>query len=144
MFGRSPLLEGFRKDARKAGFIDPRVVSKRVVGISNEEIKQLVENITFYSITYRLWKIKGLEDACEDYGHVAVYRGGIPESPFKLALDADHVFEKDKPERVCGNTALMISDTRLSGYFEVIGSFAQHFGLFEGCSTTKSPEQKQR
>jgi arsenite methyltransferase len=131
----------FERSARKVGFIDPRVVSKRVVPIANEEIKQLIENITFYSITYRLWKIKGLEDACEDYGHVAVYRGEIPESPYKLMLDADHVFEKDRPERVCGNTALMLSATRLSKYFEVIGSFAQHFGLFGNCSTAKSPEQ---
>jgi SAM-dependent methyltransferase len=131
----------FERSAGKAGFFDARVVSKRVVDISNEEIKKLIGNITFYSITYRLWKIKGLEDACEDFGHVAVYRGGIPESPFKLPLDGDHVFEKDKPERVCGNTALMLSETRLSKYFEVIGSFAQHFGLFGGCSTTKSAEQ---
>jgi hypothetical protein len=133
----------FERIAKKAGFIDLRVVSKRVVDISNEEIKNLIGNITFYSITYRLWKIKGLEDACEDYGHIAVYRGGIPESPFTLALDNNHIFEKDKPERVCGNTALMLSETRLSKHCEVIGSFAQHFGLFESCSTTKSPEQRQ-
>lgn len=133
----------FERIARKAGFIDPRVVSKKVVDISNEEIKKLIVNITFYSITYRLWKIEGLEDACEDYGHVAIYRGGIPESPFKLPLDGDHVFEKDKPERVCGNTALMLSETRFSSYTEVIGSFTQHFGLFGSCGTPKSQEQSQ-
>lgn len=131
----------FERIARKAGFIDPRVVSKRVVDISNEDIKKLIGNITFYSITYRLWKIKGLEDACEDYGHVAIYRGGIPESPFKLPLDGDHIFEKDKPERVCGNTALMLSATRFSPYTEIIGSFEQHFGLFASCGTTTSTEQ---
>ena len=131
----------FERIARKAGFIDPRVVLKRVVDISNEEIKKLIGNITFYSITYRLWKIEGLEDACEDYGHVAIYRGGISESPFKLALDGDHTFEKNKPERVCGNTALMLSETRLSKYFEVVGSFAEHFGIFESCSATKCREQ---
>ncbi len=133
----------FERIARKAGFIDPRIVSKRVVDISNEEIKSRIENITFYSITYRLWKIKGLEDACEDYGHVAVYRGGIPESPFQLVLDDDHVFEKDKPERVCGNTALMLSGTRFSPHAEVTGNFSQHFGLFAGCGTTARPEQSQ-
>jgi arsenite methyltransferase len=131
----------FERIARNAGFIDPRVASKRVVDISNEEIKKLIGNITFYSVTYRLWKIRGLEDACEDFGHVAIYRGGIPESPFTLPLDSDHVFEIDKPERVCGNTALMLSATRFTPYTEIIGSFAQHFGLFRGCSTTKSPEQ---
>lgn len=131
----------FERIARKAGFVDPRAVSKRVIDISHEEIKTLTENITFFSITYRLWKIKALEDACEDYGHVAIYRGGIPESPYRLELDAAHVFEKDKPERVCGNTARMLSETRFSRYTEVIGSFVQHFGLFESCSTQKSREQ---
>jgi ubiquinone/menaquinone biosynthesis C-methylase UbiE len=139
--GGSLYWKDFERIAQKAGFIDPRVVSKRVVDISNEEIKNLIGNVRFYSITYRLWKIEGLEDACEDYGHVAIYRGGISEAPFKLELDANHIFEKDKPERVCGNTALMLSATRFSNYTEVIGSFAQHFGLFESCSTTTSPEQ---
>lgn len=131
----------FERIARKAGFIDPRVVSKRVIDISNEEIQKCIGSITFYSITYRLWKIQGLEDTCEDYGHVAVYRGGIPESPFMFPLDGDHFFEKDKPERVCGNTALMLSETRFSRYFEVIGSFSQHFGLFQSCNTTTSSIQ---
>jgi len=49
----------FERIAGKAGFIDPRVVLKRVVDISNEEIKKLVENITFHSITYRLWESCG-------------------------------------------------------------------------------------
>lgn len=131
----------FERIAKKAGFIDPRIVSKRKVDISNEEIIRLIGNITFYSITYRLWKIKGLEDACEDYGHIAIYRGGIPESPFKLVLDNKHIFEKDKPVRVCGNMALMLSETRFSPYVEIIGSFIQHFGLFINCNTSISIEQ---
>ncbi len=125
----------FERISRKVGFSDPRVASKRTVEISNEEIRGLVGNVTFYSITYRLWKLAGIEDACEDYGHVAIYRGGIPESPFKFALDAAHVFEIDKPERVCGNTALMLSQTRFKDYFQVTGDFGKHFGEFNNCST---------
>lgn len=121
----------FERIAKKAGFIDPRIVSKRIVDIKSDEIKSLVGNINFYSITYRLWKIEGLEDACEDYGHIAVYKGGIKESPFRFALDSSHVFEKDKPERVCGNTALMLSKTRFRKYFEIIGDFRNHFGQFD-------------
>ncbi|MGB9716649.1 MAG: arsenosugar biosynthesis radical SAM (seleno)protein ArsS [Thermodesulfovibrionales bacterium] len=132
----------FERVAKRAGFIDPRVVSKKIVDISNEEIKKLTGNITFYSITYRLWKIEGLEDGCEDYGHIVIYKGGIPESPFKLVLDSTHIFEKDKPERVCSNTALMISESRFSDYFEVIGDFTHHFGPFVSCKTAESPEQK--
>lgn len=125
----------FERIARKVGFFDQRVVSKRMVEITNKEIEDIVGNITFYSITYRLWKIEGLEDGCEDYGHIAIYKGGIPESPHKFVLDNSHIFEKEKPERVCGNTALMLSKTRFKDYFKLIGSFEKHFGMFTGCST---------
>ena len=123
----------FERISRRVGCTDPRGISNRKISISNPEIERLVENINFYSITYRLWKLEGLEDACEDYGHVAIYRGGIPFSPFKYELDSDHVFYKDKPERVCGNTAKMLQDTRLNKYFEIIGDFSEHFGAFENC-----------
>ncbi len=124
----------FERIARKVGFSDPRVVSKQAIDINNKEIEALVGNIKFYSITYRLWKFKGLEDGCEDYGHMAVYDGRIPQSPFKFELDNDHVFYRNKPERVCGNTALMLSETRFRQYFQVTGSFKEHFGAFGNCS----------
>jgi radical SAM/Cys-rich protein len=120
----------FERIAKKVGFLDPRIVSKRLIDIKNEELKNLVGNINFYTITYRLWKIEGLEDACEDYGHIAVYKGNIKESFFRFVLDNSHIFEKDKPERICGNTALMLSKTRFKKYFEIIGDFKQHFGQF--------------
>lgn len=130
----------FIRIARKSGFHDPRTVSQREILITNPKIKDLVGNVRFFSVTYRLWKLEGLEDACEDYGHVAVYRGGIPESPFKFELDASHIFYINKPERVCGNTALMLSKTRFCRYFEIIGDFKEHFGEFKGCNTGKADE----
>jgi arsenite methyltransferase len=134
----------FERIARRIGFSDPRVVSRREIAITNDKVKRLIGNITFYSITYRLWKLEGLEDACEDYGHIAVYRGGIPESPFAFELDGSHVFEKDRPERVCGNTALMLSRTRFKEYFDVIGNFTQHFGEFEACGTEEFRNNREK
>ena len=127
----------FERTARKVGFSDPRIVSKRAVNINNKKIETLTGNINFYSITYRLWKLKGLEDGCEDYGHIAVYNGQIPQSPFKFKLDDAHVFYQNKPEKVCGNTALMLSETRFKKCFEVVGSFKEHFGVFENCSNVE-------
>jgi ubiquinone/menaquinone biosynthesis C-methylase UbiE len=144
---RDPVLRGeclggalyykdFERIARKTGFADPRVFSKRIVRINNEEIQDLIGNINFWSITYRLWKIEDLEDGCEDYGHTAVYAAPMPESPFKFQLDNGHVFHKNRPERVCGNTALMLTQTRFKQYFQVTGSFKEHFGAFEPCANT--------
>ena len=152
---RDPVLRGeclggalYYKDleriARKVGFADPRVVSRRIVRINNEDVAGLVGNINFYSITYRLWKIEGLEDGCEDYGHTALFTGQMPESPFKFQLDNGHVFHKNKPERVCGNTALMLSQTRFKQYFQVTGSFEEHFGAFEACANAEPDNQTDR
>jgi SAM-dependent methyltransferase len=125
--------------ARRAGFFDPRIVSKRGITIEDEGIRALTGNVNFYSITYRLWKLEGLEDDCEDYGHVATYEGGIPQSPHAFPLDCHHIFERNKPYRVCGNTALMLSETRFNKYFTILGTFNEHFGQFKACGTT-TPE----
>jgi len=132
----------FVRIARRAGFPDPRIVSRREIAISNDGVRSRVGSIRFFSITYRLWKIAGLEDACEDFGHIALYRGGVPEAPFAFTLDRDHVFEKDRPEKICGNTALMLSRTRLRDFFEVIGSFDRHFGAFRECGTGGRQEEE--
>ena len=134
----------FERIARKVGFTDPRIVSKRAIDINNKEIQNLVGNIGFSSITYRLWKLKGLEDACEDYGHIAVYNGQIPQSPFKFELDNAHTFYRNKPQRICCNTALMLSQTRFKKYFQVLGSFKEHFGAFEDCSNVEQNRKTER
>lgn len=138
---RNPILRGeclggalyyrdFERIAKKAGFVDPRIVSRKIINIQNPQINDMVGNIQFCSITYRLWKLKDLEDACEDYGHIAVYDGQIPESPLKFELDDRYVFYRNKPERVCGNTAIMLSGTRFEKYFQITGNFKEHFGAF--------------
>ena len=126
----------FERIVRGIGFRDPRIVSKRRIAITNTEIEALVGNVIFYSITYRLWKLDGMEDACEDYGHKAVYTKPVRESPFRFKLDSAHVFHVNKPERVCGNTALMLSKTRYHEHFEVLGSFDEHFGSFDCASSS--------
>ena len=118
------------------GFNDSRVVVKQVIPVNNDAVKKLVGKITFYSITYRLWKLEGLEDSCEDYGQSATYLGGIPESPSAFRLDGSHLFKQNKKERICGNTALMLSQTRFKQFFKVTGDFKEHRGGFRDCSTT--------
>jgi len=130
----------FERIARKVGFADPRIVVKQVIPVNNDEVKRLVGDITFYSITYRLWKLEGLEGASEDYGQTATYLGGIPETPAAFRLDGNHLFEKNKTERICGNTALMLSKTRFKPFFKVVGDFREHLGAFKDCATTGNPD----
>ncbi|MDH5717714.1 MAG: arsenosugar biosynthesis radical SAM protein ArsS [Spirochaetia bacterium] len=125
----------FEKMAVRAGFKEPRVISKKEIVIDNQDIKKLIKDARFFSITYRLFKIKNLEERCEDYGHTVLYKGGLKESSSEFMLDGSHVFYENKPERVCGNTALMLGETRFKKYFEITGNFNKHLGKFQNCST---------
>lgn len=125
----------FERLAAHAGFPDCRVYSKRNVDLSNEEIKEKIGFVNFASITYRLFKLDGLEDACEDYGQMAIYKSGIDNASHEFKLDDHHVFLKGKHEPVCGNTALILQKTRFSKYFEITGDTKTHYGLFPGCGT---------
>jgi hypothetical protein len=40
------------------------------------------------------------------------------------------VFRRGQPVLVCGNTAAMLSETRLAPHFRVVGDRSTHHGLF--------------
>lgn len=119
--------------SKRAGFLDPRLVTDRPLTIENSKLENKVKPIKFYSATYRLFKIEELESDCEDYGHAVKYLGGIPEHEAFFDLDGHHRFHKGKVKTVCGNSLRMLNDTRFQAYFEFYGDWQHHFGLFEGC-----------
>jgi len=119
--------------AKQAGFADPRAVNNHPISIENDAIQQLVGDIEFYSVTYRLMKLDGLETNCEDYGQVVCYKGGIKESPAGFTLDSHHYFPAGKMMPVCGNTYKMLFETRYREHFDFYGNWDKHFGIFEGC-----------
>jgi len=114
----------FVRRMRAAGFNDTRQTSRRAV-------KEIVDSIHFTSVTFRGFKI-GLEERCEDYGQVAVYRGNMPGKADVYSLDLGHVFPAGKAVRVCKNTADIIRQSRLNEFFHVSDEIA-HLGLFD-CS----------
>lgn len=121
--------------ARRSGFNDPRLVSDSPITIDNERLAALVGDIRFYSATYRLFRLDGLEDACEDYGQAVIYRGTVPGQSTALLLDKHHRFEKGRVAPVCGNTWRMLKETRFEPHFDFIGDMSTHFGIFDGCGT---------
>jgi SAM-dependent methyltransferase len=126
--------EDFRRLMYKAGFYDPRIVTKSQIALTDPVIARKIGMIDFQSITYRCFKIPELEDRCEDYGQVAYYLGSIENMPHSFALDDHHLFQTGKPHLVCSNTAFMLSHTRYSKHFRVEGDLSTHFGLFD-CAT---------
>lgn len=128
--------------AKQCGFADPRLVEDRPLTIENESIIQKLGTIGFYSATYRLFKLEGLEPACEDYGQAVIYKGSISHHPHFFKLDKHHIIEKGRVFPVCGNTWKMLKDTRFAEHFEFIGDFSTHYGIFEGCGSSLPFDQQ--
>ena len=122
--------EDFRRLMQEFGCADARTVSASVLDITNPEIEAQAGFINFYSNTVRAFKLP-LEDRCEDYGQIAVYKGDIAEHPHYFDLDDHHRFFSGKPMLVCGNTADMISATRYAPHFTVSGDKSAHYGIFD-------------
>lgn len=122
--------------AKAAGFADPRLVTDRPLDVTDPELKTKLGQAQFFSATYRLFKLEGLETHCEDYGQAVVYKGTIDGSEHAFALDSHHMIETGKVFPVCGNTWRMLADTRLAPHFDFIGDFSRHYGIFAGCGTS--------
>jgi SAM-dependent methyltransferase len=119
--------------ARRCGFADPRLVEDRPVAVTDPALAARVGNTRFFSATWRLFKLDGLEPECEDYGQAVIYKGGIPTQEARFVLDKHHAIEAGRVFPVCGNTWRMLAETRFAPNFEFIGDFSRHHGLFAGC-----------
>ena len=128
--GGAMYIEDFRKVLRNLGCLDYRVTSTRKITIEEPGIAAKVGKINFYSMTIRAFKLVNLEDICEDYGQVAYYLGTIPGYFPSFTLDDQHIFFKNKPMLVCGNTAVMLTQTRYGKHFRVLGDTTVHYGAF--------------
>jgi len=124
-------VEDFRRLLRDIGCTDYRVVSKRRIAIDDPEIREKIGMVDFYSMTIRAFKLSDLEDICEDYGQVAIYKGTIPGSPHFFDMDDHHRFIAGKPMLVCGNTASMLQNTRYFEHFRIVGDRMTHYGPFD-------------
>ncbi len=135
MSRRRALLERLPEPRQEAGFGDPRLVRSRPIEVTEPSIRRALGNARFFSATYRLFNIDGLEPACEDYGQAVIYRGGIAHAEGTFALDGHHEIEKGRTFPVCGNTFRMLRESRFAPHFDFIGDFSRHFGIFPGCGT---------
>ncbi|NNF58884.1 MAG: methyltransferase domain-containing protein [Rhodothermaceae bacterium] len=131
--------EDFRRLMARIGWPDYRIVAQSVVTVDDPALQAKLGNARFLSRTIRAFKLASLEDRCEDHGQVAYYRGGIEGSEHAFTLDDHHVFEKDRPMLVCGNSAAMVEETRFGRYFEVVGDRSVHYGLFD-CAPVAAAE----
>lgn len=119
--------------ARRAGFADPRLVTSRPLAINDPAVAAKLDGIRFHSATYRLFKLDGLEDQCEDYGQAVRYRGTVAGQERVFELDGHHHIETGRMFPICGNSWKMLADTRFAEHFEFFGDFSTHYGVFPDC-----------
>ncbi|MCL7461600.1 methyltransferase domain-containing protein [Pseudomonas sp. NW5] len=132
----------FEHLARRHGFADPRLVEDRPLSIDDPQLADKLGEARFFSATYRLFKLDGLEPACEDYGQAVIYRGSIPGAASAFVLDKHHHIETGRVFPVCGNTWRMLKDSRFAEHFVFIGDFSRHFGIFQGCGKALPFDQR--
>lgn len=133
--------EDFRRVMQALGCPDVRVVKTSPIALKDTQIEAKIGMVKFRSMTIRAFKI-ALEDRCEDFGQLAIYKGTIAEHLHSFDLDDHHHFEKDKPLCVCGNTYDMLAYSRYAEHFEFLGDKSTHFGLFDcvPAKTSLSPD----
>jgi arsenite methyltransferase len=137
--GGALYINDFLTMARAAGFLYVyRNTAPRVIEVENPELRKILGDTVFYSITYRLFKLNELEPFCEDYGQTAIYNGSVSGSPDEFIFDESHVFPKGEIVKVCGNTAAVLSRTRLAPHFQVNGKTTTHLGQFDCAPSTGS------
>ncbi|MCH6257133.1 methyltransferase domain-containing protein [Puniceicoccaceae bacterium K14] len=133
--------EDFRRHLAGLNIPDYRIMSRSPLDIEDEEMARRSDGVQFESVTIRAFKLDSLEDRCEDYGQTVIYGGSVPSAPRIFELDPSHRFEKGRPDRVCGNSAAMIQETRFAKHFKVVGDRNEHFGLFD-CAPQSSEQSE--
>ena len=133
--------EDFRRLMARLGWADVRTVTERPLAVEDPALADMLGTARFTSRTVRAFKLPELiEDRCEDYGQVAVYRGGVEGQRHAFLLDDHHLFEAGRPMLVCGNSAAMVQATRYGAFFDVTGDRSTHFGLFDCAPAPASGE----
>jgi arsenite methyltransferase len=93
--------------------------------------------VCFQSATCRLFRAAALECSQENYGQSAIYLGSIAEHPDRLRLDSQQTFDTGQETPISGNTAEILSSTRFSDHFRLVGDKTQHLGSFSDNSVSE-------
>jgi len=120
----------FLQTARAAGFLDPRLVEDRPLAIGDDAIRAKLGDIRFYSATYRLFKLDGLDISQEDYGQSVTYRGSVPHHSAVFTFDKALQLPAGVPTPVSGNSYAMLQASRFASHFDFHGDGASHRGIF--------------
>ncbi|KAL9654565.1 hypothetical protein ABK040_006629 [Willaertia magna] len=126
----------FLSTCKRIGFKVIKELHRVELKAGNEELQQtIVGKTSFFSITFRLFKLANAEESEENYGQFVSYKGTISGYPLIYKLDRNLTFETNLPVAVSGNVASLLEESWLAKHFNVIGKRGEHYGEF---NTTNS------
>ena len=128
--GGTMYFHDFQRMLRDLGCNDVRIVISHAITIDNENIIAKAGDVKFHSATIRAFKLNELEDDSENFGQEAAYLGTMSEQPDVFKLDSRHKFPAHIRIPVCGNTAMMLQQSRYARHFMVYGDKSVHYGRF--------------
>ncbi|KAJ1744350.1 hypothetical protein LPJ68_000030 [Coemansia sp. RSA 1086] len=104
----------FERIVTDIGFYFPRILTITPVKVYDPQLKQLVGDIKYFSITYRLFKLsEQTEHDDKNIGYVATYLGTIIGHEDKYVLDIDNTFERNVPVHVSGSTGRILKSSNV-------------------------------
>ncbi|KAJ2559492.1 hypothetical protein EV175_000320 [Coemansia sp. RSA 1933] len=140
--GGALFTDDFEQISCDVGFVQPRVLSIGHIEINDPELKALVKDTSFYSITYRLFKIG--DQMMASAAGVATYLGTIPGHPERYEFDVDHMFTKDAAVVVDGTTAAILKHSWLAKHFDVQNSSSASSSRQQALSTIALMQRAKR
>ncbi|KAJ2664808.1 hypothetical protein IW148_001853 [Coemansia sp. RSA 1199] len=114
----------FERIVTDIGFARPRVLAITRVDVYDSQLKQLVGDIEYYSVTYRLFKVRDASGSSA--GYVATYLGTIAGHEDTYVLDVDNTFERGVPVSVSDSTGAVLLDSWLAPFFTIEKSSGSH------------------
>lgn len=100
----------------QVGFETPRIYTAHAFDITKEELKKVVGDAEFVSVTYRLFKLD--KSKCETEDKQIIYDGQILGCEDELKFDYKLSFTAQKPVTVEKDTYNLIKQSRFSPHFE--------------------------
>ena len=139
LLAHAPYTEDFRRMLVRLGINNFRFTEKREVTFPEDvrekdpALEDTFEGIHFTYRALRIFKLRDIEDLCENYGQTLEYSGTAPQCPQYFDMDDYHRFFTGRIDHVCGNTFLIATQTRFAPYFKKAGNQDNHFGIYGYC-----------
>lgn len=117
--GGAIYLDDFRRMMQRCGWLSFLYTVIDDIHVSDLALETKLGFTSFTSRTVRAIKAENLEDAHENYGQTARYKGTIPEMPRYFDLTDEIRLIKGRDVAISGNMAEMLSQSRYGEHFDI-------------------------